>query len=192
MSTHTVRSNSYGLLLAGATSSLAIAVSLYLWQNVKRLQLRIEELERKAKVSAQKERRASLSSRKEDANADELNRSISITAAPEPEVVLGPFDDLPLRFEKAGKGDLDESRRRFVATLEWRKENDMDTALYRAWPDFDLIKEHYPHFFHARGLNGEPVFYEQPPKTNLKALREGGVDMMGLLRHYAMICEFQW
>ena len=43
-----------------------------------------------------------------------------------------------------------------------------------------------------RGRNGEPVFFEQPPKTNLQAMRDGGVTLDGLLRHYAMVTEFGW
>jgi hypothetical protein len=59
-------------------------------------------------------------------------------------------------------------------------------------PQFDLIKQYYPHFCHLTGKNGEPCYYEQPAKTNLRALREGGVTMDKLLRHYIMITEFQW
>lgn len=103
-----------------------------------------------------------------------------------------PPKELPLRFLRAGKGDPVEGLRRYEATLAWRKEHRMDTILREPNFHFDLIKQHYPHFCHMRGSLHEPCFYEQPPKTDLQALREGGVSLDSLLRHYAMLTEFQW
>lgn len=103
-----------------------------------------------------------------------------------------PPDDLPVRFLRAGKGDPLEGRRRYDATLRWRQEHGIDHILTDPHPDFDLIKRNYPHYYHLRGRNGEPVFYELPPKTNLQAMKDGGVVLEGLLHHYAMVTEFQW
>ena len=103
-----------------------------------------------------------------------------------------PPEETPVRFIRAGKGDEVEGRRRYEATLHWRKENGIDSILTEPFPDFELIKQHYPHFYHLRGRDGEPVFFEQPPKTNLAAMRAGGVNLDKLLRHYAMVTEFQW
>lgn len=100
--------------------------------------------------------------------------------------------ELPIRFLRAGKGDPVEGQRRYEATLEWRKENDIDNILFEAYPMFEMIKQHYPHYFHLRGKQGEPVFFEQPPKTDLAALKAGGCDLDGLVRHYTMVTEFQW
>lgn len=108
--------------------------------------------------------------------------------------LLGPEPplELPDRFLRAGKGNPEEGQRRYEATLEWRKENGIDTILVEPHPDFELIKSNYPHYYHLRGRNNEPVFFELPPKTNLQAMRDGGVTLPGLLRHYAMVTEFQW
>jgi hypothetical protein len=103
-----------------------------------------------------------------------------------------PPQELPLRFLRAGKGDPVEGQRRYEATLKWRAEQGMDTILTEANPYFELIKSHYPHFFHLRGRNNEPVYYETPAKINLKALRAGGVTIDSLLRHYSMVTEFMW
>jgi len=103
-----------------------------------------------------------------------------------------PPQELPLRFLRAGKGDPVEGQRRYEATLKWRKENGMDTILTDPHPNFELIKSHYPHYYHLRGRKNEPVFFEQPPKTNLQAMRDGGVTLDGLCHHYAMVTEFQW
>lgn len=103
-----------------------------------------------------------------------------------------PPQELPLRFLRAGKGDPDEGLRRYELSLQWRKEHKIDTILREANPNFDFIKKHYRHFCHGKGKNGEPCYYEQPPKTNLKALRAAGVDLDMLLRHYIQVTEFQW
>lgn len=68
----------------------------------------------------------------------------------------------------------------------------MDHIIKSAQPDFEFIKQHYPQYFHLRGRNNEPVWYEKPAAVNLKALRKGGVGIDRLLRHYAMITEFGW
>jgi hypothetical protein len=103
-----------------------------------------------------------------------------------------PPKELPLRFLLAGKGNVDEGLKRYEATLQWRKENKIDDILREPSPNFALIKEHYPHYYHGRGRAGECCYYEQPPKTNLKALKQGGVTIDKLLHHYAMVTEFQW
>ena len=59
-----------------------------------------------------------------------------------------PPQELPLRFLRAGKGDPVEGLRRYEATLEWRKENRVDTILREAFPHFRLIKQHYQTFCH--------------------------------------------
>jgi hypothetical protein len=93
---------------------------------------------------------------------------------------------------RAGKGDPVEGIRRYTASLSWRKEHKIDTILRQPEYTFDLIQEHYPAFIHGRGRNGEPCYYEQPPKTNLKALRNGGVTLDDLLHHYALMTEYMW
>lgn len=103
-----------------------------------------------------------------------------------------PPQELPLRFLRAAKGDPVKGMRRYEATLAWRKESNVDTILRDANDKFDLIKQHYPHYCHGRGKNGEPCYYEMPTKTDLKALRAGGVTLDLLLRHYIMVTEFQW
>ena len=100
--------------------------------------------------------------------------------------------ELPIRFLRAGKGDIIEGQRRYMATLHWRKEQNIDTILFEEHFKFTMIKENYPHYFHLRGKQGEPVFYEQPPKTDLQKLKNGGVTLISLVRHYTMVTEFQW
>ena len=100
--------------------------------------------------------------------------------------------ELPIRFLRAGKGDIIEGQRRYMATLHWRKEQSIDTILFEEHFKFTMIKENYPHYFHLRGKQDEPVFYEQPPITDLQKLKNGGVTLISLVRHYTMVTEFQW
>lgn len=103
-----------------------------------------------------------------------------------------PPIELPNRFLGAGKGDPVEGQRRYLATLEWRKERRVDTILRQPNFHFDLIKQHYLHYIHFRGVQGYPCFYEFPAKTNLKALRESGITVDDLLWHYTQVIEFMW
>jgi hypothetical protein len=103
-----------------------------------------------------------------------------------------PPKELPLRFLRAGKGNATEGLRRYELSLQWRKQERVDTILREASPHFDLIKKHYKHYCHGVGKSGEPCYYEKPPKTNLKALRQAGVTVDMLLRHYVQVTEFQW
>jgi len=103
-----------------------------------------------------------------------------------------PPEELPERFLGAGKGDPEEGQRRYEQTLAWRKENDMDYILRKPRSNFEMIHDNYPHYYHLRGKNNEPVWYEKPPKINLKEMRKHGVTVDELLDYYAMVTEFGW
>lgn len=103
-----------------------------------------------------------------------------------------PPHETPLRFIRAGKNDPIVGRQRYQDTLAWRKEMGMNTILKEPHAHFELIKEHYPHYYHFKGKNGMYCYYEKPPKTNLKALKSAGLEIDDLLRHYAFVTEFGW
>jgi len=84
-------------------------------------------------------------------------------------------DGLPLRFLKAAKGDIQEGWRRFHDTLAWRHREKIDTILQEKNDHFQVIKRHYPHYFHLRGWNNEPVYYEKPAKMNISAMKSQGM-----------------
>lgn len=106
--------------------------------------------------------------------------------------LAGSCSGVPRRFLLAANGDVAEGRRRYAATAEWRRRERIDSILHEPHPNFDLIKRHYPHFFHLRGKRNEPVYYESPAKMNLEALKAAGLSMADLLRHYAFLTEFMW
>ncbi|KAF0684503.1 Aste57867_23502 [Aphanomyces stellatus] len=66
------------------------------------------------------------------------------------------------------------------------------TVLHAPLPHFRLIKTHYPHFYHKRGHENEPVYYEKPGQMNLDALKAQGVTMDDLTRSYMFMTEFLW
>ncbi|CAK4116548.1 unnamed protein product [Aphanomyces euteiches] len=57
---------------------------------------------------------------------------------------------------------------------------------------FRLIKTLYPHFYHKRGRENEPVYYEKPGRMQLSELRARGVDLDDLVESYAFMTEFLW
>ncbi len=103
-----------------------------------------------------------------------------------------PSASIPFRFIRATKGDVAAAKERWADTCKWRKEMGMNTILQEPHPSINVIKQHYPHYFHLRGKKNECCYYEQPPKMNLAALRKEGIQLESLLRHYALCCEYMW
>jgi len=103
----------------------------------------------------------------------------------------GPIAFSP-RFIAGEKGDVEKGRARYLATLEWRKENDIDDILVTPHPHFEIIKKYYPQYFHGRTRDGLPVYYERPGKIDLPALKREGLSIDDLLRHYMYITEYLW
>jgi len=92
----------------------------------------------------------------------------------------------------ACNGDYEEAQRRFINTLEWRRKENIDTILREPFPKFFVIKQHFPHYYHGTGYQGEPIYYDFPAKADIKALKRNGLSFDQLVRHYNMITEFQW
>ncbi|KAG7389936.1 hypothetical protein PHYPSEUDO_009194 [Phytophthora pseudosyringae] len=117
-----------------------------------------------------------------DTNAD---------GATAPAISGGPIAFSP-RFIAGEKGDEEKGRARYLATLEWRKENNIDNILVTPHPSFETIKKYYPQYFHGRTRDGLPVYYERPGKIDLPALKRDGLSIDDLLRHYMYITEYLW
>ena len=100
--------------------------------------------------------------------------------------------DYPIRYLRAAKGDPIHGRERYESTMAWRKQERMDTILDEPFIYFQMVKKYYPHFYHLRGKNNEPVYYESPAKTDLKKLKKAGMKMDDLLRYYALVTEYMW
>lgn len=96
------------------------------------------------------------------------------------------------RFIAAEKGDEEKGRQRYENTLQWRRENEIDSILVTPHPTFEIIKKYYPQYFHGRSKAGQPVYYERPGKIDLAALKREGLSIEDLLRHYMYITEYLW
>ncbi|ETW04697.1 hypothetical protein H310_03855 [Aphanomyces invadans] len=64
--------------------------------------------------------------------------------------------------------------------------------LSESLPHYSVIKELYPHYYHKRGYENEPVYYEKPGQLNLTALKARGVTLADLTKSYAFMTEFLW
>lgn len=98
---------------------------------------------------------------------------------------------VPSRYLR-GCGEYEEAKRRWLLTLSWRKEFDVDSILSEPQPDFDVIKQYYPHFIHGESKFGQPVYYELLGKINIAKLQEHGIGVHKLLRYYVFITEYIW
>lgn len=91
---------------------------------------------------------------------------------------------VPGRFLRGCQGDKLEALRRWRETLAWRREQRVDSILQEPQPHFHAIKQSYPHFLHGRSKGGHAVYYELLGKIDLPTLREQGIGVPQLLRHY--------
>jgi len=92
------------------------------------------------------------------AGVDDQGVASSSTAV----TVEAPDPDKPnQRFIDGCPGDLEEAKRRWRITLQWRKEFGTDEILEKPHKFFDLIKDSYPHWYCCEGRTGQPVYYER-------------------------------
>lgn len=107
-------------------------------------------------------------------------------------IETGEFPDTPPRFLAAEKGDTEKGTARFRETLNFRKQYGMWKMLKEAGPFFRVIKQHYPHFYHFKSKQGWCCYYEKVTKINLPGLKEAGVTLDDMVRHYMFSAEFLW
>ena len=67
---------------------------------------------------------------------------------------------------------IPESKRRWAATVEWRRSYGIDTILDDPPPKFYAIKKCYPHFLCGVAKTGNYVYWEQPGLADFKTLME--------------------
>jgi len=94
------------------------------------------------------------------------------------------------RYLAAAKGDPEEARKRWLETLQWRADNDINHILEKPQPFFHDIKRYYPHYFHLSSVDGMQVYYELVGKINIKALYKSGLTLEGLVNHAVFTSEY--
>lgn len=95
---------------------------------------------------------------------------------------------MPERYLSVSQGIVEEARRRWRATLDWRAEQRIDEFLTTPHENFDLIKANFPQYMAGRDKRGIPVYYESTAQIDVKRLRTAGVGVNQLLWHQVSPC----
>lgn len=69
---------------------------------------------------------------------------------------------VPPRFVRAEKDDPPKQRQRYLETLRWRSELEVDTILLRPHPHFELIKSCSTQVYHKTDRKGQIIYIERP------------------------------
>ena len=100
---------------------------------------------------------------------------------------------MPQRYIVAEEGNVESAKRRWIATCDWRRDNNIGASLSRPNPLFFHIRRHYPHFYHLRSPNRDCyVYIEQCGRHQLNELFDSGVTVTDIERHYVFLSEFMW
>lgn len=105
-------------------------------------------------------------------------------------------DDVELdnRFVAGCEGDVDEAKERYVATLKWRKDNDVDSILLRPSHVFTDMKECFTHFTHKKDRLGHLISFEflGGQRKALHDFTARGVTEEEAMMHHVRMMEFMW
>lgn len=103
------------------------------------------------------------------------------------------FNDIYLlRFLRANNFKLNKTMKMFYAFIDWRKEMDVDNAIWRySFPnELPRLKEMYSHGYHNTDRFGRPVYVDRLSLANIdECLKIMDEDM--LLRYNIMLYERQ-
>ncbi|TYZ68796.1 hypothetical protein PybrP1_005212 [[Pythium] brassicae (nom. inval.)] len=106
----------------------------------------------------------------------------------------GDDDALDTRFLEGCNGDVEEAKRRFAKTMQWRKEHAIDSLFLRPAPHFDVMKESFLHFTHKKDKLGHPVSIEYlgAMKKSMENFLAHGVTEAEAVMHNILLQEFLW
>jgi len=101
-------------------------------------------------------------------------------------------DGIPARYMKMQNDNRELAKAALEKTLEWRKENDIDTILSRPHPKFDVSKAVFPHYFCGRDDTGHVILLQRPGLMNVKLAHKNDLTGEDLLLHYIYVMEYLW
>jgi len=101
-------------------------------------------------------------------------------------------DGIPTRYLIMQNHKREAARNALEATLQWRREHNIDTILTRPHPKYDICKTVFPHAFVGRDPQGHVVFVQRPALIDLAAGRRNQLTNQDLLLHYVYVNEYLW
>lgn len=94
-----------------------------------------------------------------------------------------------LRFLKARSFKIDQAKKMWIDTLNWRKANNVDNLVNEfKFTEEEDVKKYYIKFYHKVDNEGRPVYYEYLGSINVKMLYELTTPERMLKNH---ICEYE-
>jgi len=101
-------------------------------------------------------------------------------------------DGIPSRYMKMQNDRRDLAKVALQKTVEWRKENEIDTILARPHPKFDASKAVFPHYFCGRDDTQHVILVQRPGLMNVKLAHKNDLTGEDLLLHYIYVMEYLW
>ena len=101
-------------------------------------------------------------------------------------------DGIPTRFLNMQKGNRQKARAAFEHTVQWRKENNVDSILKRPQPKFDLCKRVFPVYVPGRDRQNNIVVVQRIGLIDIELAEKNDINGDDLLWYYIYIVEFCW
>jgi len=101
-------------------------------------------------------------------------------------------DGIPTRYLKMQGHQRDLAAKALEATLQWRKDYDVDNLLSKPHKKFDLCKSVFPHYFVGRDKENHILFVQRPALLDLDKAQASGLTADDLLLHYVFVNEYLW
>ena len=101
-------------------------------------------------------------------------------------------DGLPTRFLNMQKGDREKAKAAFIATVNWRKEQDVNTILKRPHPKYDLCSKVFPVYIPGRDVSNNIIIIQRVGLIDLDLAKSLNVTGDDLLMHYVYMVEYCW
>lgn len=123
---------------------------------------------------------------------DKAERTSSLRKSSSTSVDDDSTKNIDPKFLAAAKGDRQEASKRYAASMSWRRNFGVDDILDESQPYFSIIKDAYPHWLGGRTRKNELVYWERVGFVDVDKLRDSGVTLDILLRHYIFTNEWTW
>lgn len=101
-------------------------------------------------------------------------------------------DGIPTRYLDMHAGNREKAEASLAMTLEWRKENKIDSILARPHSKFDICKQVFPTSFLGRDPQGHVIFLQRPALIDIELAKRNKIKKEELLEHYIYMNEYLW